>query len=138
MATIPDAEWQRYVDEHEAIHGHKPLRDLLSGKLCTHPSHDEARRIIDGPGVNVQIAFDPHELISDDDPRVLKFQRDYEMAVAENKLRIAEMDDEDRRALDSQCTVGIHDVRETWQMDRGRKRRMKYCRRQGCGWRAWA
>jgi len=91
MASIPDDEWQRYVDEHEAIHGHKPIRDLLKGTLCSHPSHDEARRIIDGDGVDILMAFDPHDLIADDDPRILKFQEDYERAVHANKLWIQEM-----------------------------------------------
>lgn len=135
MATIPETEWERYCTNHEAEFGHQPVRDLAGGALCVHPVHDDLRRLIDGPGVDLDVSFDPHEVLADDDPRVVRFHEDYDRAVETNRQWIAELEEDDDRRVRTHCTVGDHDVRRSLDPS---GRPVLYCRRPGCAWRRWA
>lgn len=135
MATIPDAAWDRYSEDHVAEFGHRPVRGIGGGKLCTHPDHDAIRRLIDGPGVDLDMSFDPHQVIADDDPRLLAFNEDYDRAVQMHKQVIAEWEIDDKNKVRTHCTVGDHDVRRTVDPT---GRPVLYCRRPGCAWRRWA
>jgi len=67
-----------YRKEHVLIFGHNPVPDLGRGRQCGHPMHDYIGYMMDMPGVDVEIPFDAHEIITEDDPEATAFQEIYE------------------------------------------------------------
>lgn len=51
-----------YRKQHRAIFGHEPPAD--PDETCRHPMHAEIRRAMNG--AQIDIPFDPHEIVSED------------------------------------------------------------------------
>ena len=67
-----------YRKEHMLIFGHNPVPDLLKGRQCGHAMHDYIGYMMDMPGVDIEIPFDPNEVRTEDDPEALAFQKLYD------------------------------------------------------------
>ena len=76
---MSDESW--YRKEHILLFGHEPIPDLSLGGRCMHPIHRMIQGMMDAPGVDIEIPFNPHEVVTDDDPEVLEFERQYNDAV---------------------------------------------------------
>lgn len=87
-----------YISDHLTLFGHYPVPDLATGQGCCHPVHDKMTRIINGPGVELDIDFMFRNMVSDDDPIFDDYQKKYDAKVAEYKDRIKEIESEDERA----------------------------------------
>lgn len=94
---MPDEEREQYVQEHVDTFGHRPVPGLGGGSLCIHPYHDTLRRLING--ADIEIPFDPSEVVAADDPRVTEYERRYDDLVDEYRDMIAEV--EEREAFDA-------------------------------------
>lgn len=80
-----DRDWA--ADEHEILFGHRP-HPGPDGR-CTHALHVEMRRIIEGPGVEAAVQFDPNLVISDDAAEQVAAERGYAARVAHYRDEIA-------------------------------------------------
>ena len=90
-----DHEREFYSQQHYDLFGHWPLVGLDGDPRCIHPMHDKLQRMIDAPGVDVELPFNPQEVIDDDsDVAVLSRQR-YDEAVRRIRSELKALDEED-------------------------------------------
>lgn len=89
------ADREFYEQQHYDLFGHWPLMGLDGDPRCVHPMHDKIQRMIDAPGVDLELPFHPNEVIDDDsDLAVLSRQR-YQEAVSRIRSELRAMDEED-------------------------------------------
>ena len=87
----------QYISDHMELFGHYPIPDLATGQGCCHPSHDTLTRLMNGPGVELDVDFMFRSMVSDDDPIFDEYHRKYGEKVQEYKDRIQEIEAEDER-----------------------------------------
>lgn len=93
-----------YRREHMLIFGHYPVADLSRGRKCGHPMHDYLTQLMDMPGVGVEVPFDPHEIVTEDDPEVTELEELY--AKETQKWRDVIQDVEEREEYDKKKKTG--------------------------------
>lgn len=91
-----DRDWS--ADEHEILFGHSP-QPGKDGR-CTHPSHNELRRLMEAPGVEAEVLFDPNTVISEDSRIHVDAERAYSDRVEYWRQQIA-LTEERQRYLDA-------------------------------------
>ena len=85
-----------YAESHYDLFGHWPLPAADGSRNCIHPLHDRLQRLIDGPGVDVEIPFDAREVIDDDSEYAIVSREKYQEAVRNVRSELRELDEEDR------------------------------------------
>lgn len=98
-------EFESYAKEHLNIFGHLPMPDFERDKLCTHPMHDAGSYLIDAPGVDIEIPFEPGEVLTEDDEVVYRFNVEYQNKVDYYREWIAE--EEAKIAFEERQKKGI-------------------------------
>lgn len=89
-AVTPEEDRDWSAEEHMALFDHYPIEGR--GGRCQHPIHDAMRRIIDGPGVQAEVQFDPTVIIStDSDGHIAEVER-YDAEVDRAKGIIADIE----------------------------------------------
>lgn len=92
---MSDDERWNYRQEHMKIHGHYPIPSLDGRKYCIHPQHDAVERILDAPGVDIEIPFEFRSMFTEDDGWVQEAKGAYDKRVAQIREQIAEAEEED-------------------------------------------
>lgn len=86
-------EREQYVFEHVRIFGHVPILDLSGRHQCSHPGHRELEAILNAPGVDIELPFNPREVATEDDPAVIAAKERYEDRVEHYRARIAAIEE---------------------------------------------
>lgn len=99
-ATDAEYDHSLHDEEHYILFDHYP-QPGPDGR-CTHPMHDEMRGMIDQPGVEIELTFDPTSVISDDAAVVVDQEREYDARVAwwRDRIRLIEERQQFLDALD--------------------------------------
>lgn len=95
--SISEDDAFEYEREHERIFGHRPVADLSGRHMCVHPLHDAMQRMIESPGVNLQVQFEYRDMISDDDEVVVDAWSKYDRDVDGWKDQIKRVEAEEAR-----------------------------------------
>lgn len=93
MSTHDDLE--EYARTHREIFGHLPITNLQTGQGCIHPMHDQLQRMISSPGVDLEIDFSPHGIITEDDEIAITANTRYQNEVNYWKEQFKEWEEED-------------------------------------------
>ncbi len=92
---------EQYVFEHVRIFGHVPILDLSGRHHCSHPGHRQLEALLNAPGVDIEVPFNPREVQTEDDPAVIAAKTRYEGRVAHYRDRVGEI--EEREAFEKRA-----------------------------------